>query len=93
MSRFIENAWYVAAFSEECTDKPLSRRILGISVVFFRTADQRVMNEHPEARPKGIQADKALNLVRFMHQRLLKQEHDASGTATADACQTLADGD
>lgn len=31
------NAWYVVAFSDEVTEKPLSRRILGDRLVFYRT--------------------------------------------------------
>ncbi|MDH7799021.1 MULTISPECIES: aromatic ring-hydroxylating dioxygenase subunit alpha [unclassified Beijerinckia] len=31
------NAWYVAAFSDEVTEKPMARRILGDRVVFYRT--------------------------------------------------------
>jgi phenylpropionate dioxygenase-like ring-hydroxylating dioxygenase large terminal subunit len=37
-------------------------------------AQQRVMKESPLARPMGIQADKALNMVRFMNERWLRRE-------------------
>jgi phenylpropionate dioxygenase-like ring-hydroxylating dioxygenase large terminal subunit len=33
---FIRNAWYVAAWSDEVTDKPLARRILNEPLVLFR---------------------------------------------------------
>ena len=36
---FVRNTWYVAAFSHECTDRPLARTILGEPVVLFRTPD------------------------------------------------------
>lgn len=37
---FLKNCWYVAAFSSELTDKNvLSRRILGSSVLLYRTAE------------------------------------------------------
>lgn len=36
---FVRNAWYVAAFSHECTDRPLARTLLGESVALFRTPD------------------------------------------------------
>lgn len=36
---FIKNAWYVAATSDEATDKPLARTILSEKVVLFRSAD------------------------------------------------------
>ncbi|MEZ5658279.1 MAG: hypothetical protein R3E83_07025 [Burkholderiaceae bacterium] len=45
-------------------------------------AQQRVMNEHPHARPKGIQNDRALNIVRMMNQRLLRQQAAAEGHPT-----------
>lgn len=34
---FVRNAWYVAAFAHECTDRPLARTLLGEPVVLFRT--------------------------------------------------------
>lgn len=35
---FLENAWYMAAWSDEIeTDKPLARTLLGIPVVFYRS--------------------------------------------------------
>jgi vanillate O-demethylase monooxygenase subunit len=33
---FIRNAWYVAAWADEVSDKPVARRILGEPVVLFR---------------------------------------------------------
>lgn len=36
---FIKNAWYVAATSEECTEKPLARTLLNEKVVLFRLPD------------------------------------------------------
>jgi vanillate O-demethylase monooxygenase subunit len=36
---FLRNAWYVAAWSDEITAGPLSRRILGEAVVLFRDAN------------------------------------------------------
>jgi phenylpropionate dioxygenase-like ring-hydroxylating dioxygenase large terminal subunit len=35
---FLRNAWYIAAWSEDVTDKPLARMLLGESIVLFRTA-------------------------------------------------------
>src|ERR1044071_4088482 len=32
------NAWYVVAFSDEITEKPLARTILGDRVVMYRTS-------------------------------------------------------
>jgi phenylpropionate dioxygenase-like ring-hydroxylating dioxygenase large terminal subunit len=37
------NAWYVAAFSHEVTQRPMSRRLLGDRVVLYRTEDGRVV--------------------------------------------------
>ena len=34
---FVRNTWYVAAFSHECSDRPLARTLLGEPVVLFRT--------------------------------------------------------
>ncbi|MEZ5649760.1 MAG: aromatic ring-hydroxylating dioxygenase subunit alpha [Burkholderiaceae bacterium] len=48
-------------------------------------AQQQVMNEHPEARPKGIAADRALNIVRQMNQRLLRLEAHTTDPTT-EAC-------
>jgi phenylpropionate dioxygenase-like ring-hydroxylating dioxygenase large terminal subunit len=36
---FIKNAWYVASRSEEVSDKPFARTLLGEKVVLFRTPD------------------------------------------------------
>src|SRR6185312_6597400 len=33
---FIRNAWYIAAWADELSDKPLARRILNEPVVLFR---------------------------------------------------------
>ena len=34
---FVKNAWYVAAWSSELGGKPISRKLLGKTVVLFRT--------------------------------------------------------
>lgn len=39
---FLQNAWYVAAWSSEITDVPLGRMLLNESIVFFRGADGEV---------------------------------------------------
>ena len=36
---FLKNRWYVACLSEELTDRPLGRKILGEPVVLYRKAD------------------------------------------------------
>ena len=36
MGKFLENAWYVAAWSEEVGDKPLGRKLLDRPIVFYR---------------------------------------------------------
>lgn len=41
MTTFINNAWYVAAWTEEVGEVPLARRILGQPVVLFRDAAGR----------------------------------------------------
>lgn len=38
---FLRNAWYMAAWASELSDKPLARRLLGDKVVLFRMADGR----------------------------------------------------
>jgi vanillate O-demethylase monooxygenase subunit len=38
---FIRNAWYIAAWGDELTDKPLARRILNEPVVLFRDKSGR----------------------------------------------------
>jgi len=40
---FAFNAWYVAAWSSEITDRPLARRLLNEPVVLFRGADGRAV--------------------------------------------------
>jgi len=37
--RFVRNAWYVAAWSQEVARTPLARKILGEPLVFFRKQD------------------------------------------------------
>jgi vanillate O-demethylase monooxygenase subunit len=39
MGKFLENAWYVGAWADELTDKPVGRTLLNQPVVFYRTAD------------------------------------------------------
>jgi phenylpropionate dioxygenase-like ring-hydroxylating dioxygenase large terminal subunit len=39
VSRFIRNAWYMAAWSEELTDQLLSRRVFDRQIVLFRRKD------------------------------------------------------
>ena len=36
---WVRNAWYVVAWSEEVTNKPLGRSVLGRSVVMFRSPE------------------------------------------------------
>jgi phenylpropionate dioxygenase-like ring-hydroxylating dioxygenase large terminal subunit len=36
---FLRNTWYVAAWTEEVTDKPLARMLLGEQIVLFRTTE------------------------------------------------------
>lgn len=43
MSNYPKKAWYVAATSDEITDSPLGRRLLGADVVLWRTADGSVV--------------------------------------------------
>ena len=38
---FLKNCWYVAAWSTEITAKPMARKILGKSLVLYRTASGR----------------------------------------------------
>lgn len=38
-ARFPKDAWYVAAFADEITTKPLARRLLGTDMVLYRTSD------------------------------------------------------
>ncbi len=52
---------------------------IGIDTAFAEDKDiiesqQRVMAADPSIHPKGISSDKALNMVRFMNERLLKAE-------------------
>lgn len=39
---FVRNHWYAAAWSEEITDRPLARRLLGERIVLFRAPDGAV---------------------------------------------------
>lgn len=39
MEPLIRNAWYVAAWSAELVDGPVSRKIMGEDVVIFRSGD------------------------------------------------------
>jgi vanillate O-demethylase monooxygenase subunit len=42
MQPFVRNHWYAAAWSDELSDKPLARRLLGEPVVLFRQSDASV---------------------------------------------------
>ena len=42
MSKFLMNTWYMGAWSHEVGDAPLSRRLLGAPVVFYRLRDGSV---------------------------------------------------
>ena len=39
MEPLVRNAWYIAGWSNELSDGPIARRLLGDNVVLFRTAD------------------------------------------------------
>jgi vanillate O-demethylase monooxygenase subunit len=39
MGEFLKNAWYVAAWGDEVTDKPLGRKLLDRPIVFYRKQD------------------------------------------------------
>lgn len=39
MGQFLRNAWYVAAWADEVSDKPLGRTLLNEPVAFYRKAD------------------------------------------------------
>jgi phenylpropionate dioxygenase-like ring-hydroxylating dioxygenase large terminal subunit len=39
MGKFLENAWYVAGWSDELSRKPMARRLLDRDIVFFRRGD------------------------------------------------------
>jgi phenylpropionate dioxygenase-like ring-hydroxylating dioxygenase large terminal subunit len=39
MGRFLENAWYVAAWADEVSETPLARTLLDQPIVFYRKAD------------------------------------------------------
>lgn len=42
-SSFLRDYWYVGAWSDEVTDKPLARTLLGDSIVFYRKPDGNVV--------------------------------------------------
>ncbi len=39
MSKFLMNCWYMGGWSHEVTETPLSRRLLGLGIMFFRKTD------------------------------------------------------
>ena len=39
---FIGDAWYVAAWSDELTEKPVARRLLNQPIVLYRNLDKSV---------------------------------------------------
>ena len=44
VDRFVRNCWYVAGWADEIsTDNILERTLLGESIVFYRTADGRIV--------------------------------------------------
>ncbi len=43
MSNYPQKCWYVAATSDELTDTPLGRRLLGDDIVLWRTTDGRIV--------------------------------------------------
>lgn len=46
MAIFLEDAWYVGAWSDELSDKPVGRTLLGTPVVFYRKADGKPVAMH-----------------------------------------------
>jgi phenylpropionate dioxygenase-like ring-hydroxylating dioxygenase large terminal subunit len=43
MNKFLTNIWYMAAWSHEVTDIPMSRQMLGMGMVLYRTSDGSVV--------------------------------------------------
>ena len=43
MAELLTNAWYMAGWQEEVSEAPLSRRMLGMSMVLYRKADGGVV--------------------------------------------------
>jgi vanillate O-demethylase monooxygenase subunit len=40
---FLRDHWYVGAWSDEVSEKPLARTLLGESIVFYRNASGKVV--------------------------------------------------
>lgn len=57
------NAWYVVAFSDEVTEKPMARRILGDRVVLYRTAGGKpvVLADYCAHRAMALSQGKRVN--------------------------------
>ncbi len=51
---FLENDWYMAAWSEEVTQAPLSRTICGENIVLFRGAGGEVCALHDRCCHRGV---------------------------------------
>lgn len=44
MAQYLMNAWYMAAWGEEVTSQPMSRKLLGVATMFFRKSDGTVVS-------------------------------------------------
>lgn len=44
MAGYLMNAWYMGAWAEEVGSTPISRKLLGISTMFFRKSDGKVVS-------------------------------------------------
>ena len=44
MSEILKNVWYMGGWSHEITDVPLSRRLLGLDIMFYRKTDATIVS-------------------------------------------------
>jgi phenylpropionate dioxygenase-like ring-hydroxylating dioxygenase large terminal subunit len=78
-SVFIKNCWYVAAFGDEVSNRPLARRILGEHLVLFRQSNRTVVALEDRCSHRGLPLSLGeLNgdLIRCSYHGL---EYDCSG--------------
>ena len=76
---FIKNCWYVAAFGDEVSNRPLARRILGEDLVLFRQSNRAVVALEDRCSHRGLPLSLGeLNgdLIRCSYHGL---EYDCSG--------------
>ena len=77
MTDFLMNYWYMGAWSYEVTETPMSRRLLGVGILFFRkrmeqlqhyaTAARTVLRRSPRVKWWRIKSNVLITASRLIH--------------------------